>query len=659
MSPNIASYPNPHPPLSSAIFRVTKGEFQGQGETGMKRVHLIVFFAAASTCLLSAQDDPPGRVARLDYTYGSVSFRPADLDDWFPADFNRPLTTGDHVYVDTSGTAELQIGTGTLLVANRTTMDILNLDDSNAQFRLSSGTLLIRLRYLGDQDSFEVDTPNLAFTLLRAGLYRVDVNPDTNSTYVTVRAGDGELNGPDQAFTVHTGQRVQVAGGDQPSYQTFGLPPLDTLDNFSAQRAQREDQLVSARYCSRDMIGYEDLDRYGSWRSTPDYGMVWVPNGVATGWAPYHIGHWLWVDPWGWTWVDDAPWGFAPFHYGRWAYVGSYWAWVPGPVAQRPVYAPALVVWIGSGAIGGGVGWFALGPREVYVPAYQTTPAYLTRINVSNTVIVNNINITNINVTTVNYVNRAAPNAVVAVSHDAFVSARPVQSAAVAVNAQVARSAPVVAVAAVAPTRASIVPAAAPSAKVARPPAGVESKPVVAKKTPPPPPVPFAQKQAALAANAGKPLNRNQVQQIRQTQPPPVRPAVRQVQARAPAPNPPPARPNAQPQPPRTAPAAAPAAPAQAPQSAPRTIPQPQTREIAPTPQRTPPPAQPAQPREAAPASRSAPAPPQPREAAPAAQRPPTSPAQTKSAPPGGKNNPGKSNQQEKKERDTKDEDKK
>src|SRR5580704_12645037 len=102
----------------------------------MKFTHRLIFSAAAFACLLSAQDDPPGRVARLSYTYGAVSFRPGDLDDWFPADFNRPLTTGDHVYVDTSGTAELQIGTGTLLVANRTTMDILNLDDANAQFRL-------------------------------------------------------------------------------------------------------------------------------------------------------------------------------------------------------------------------------------------------------------------------------------------------------------------------------------------------------------------------------------------------------------------------------------------------------------------------------------------------------------------------------------------
>ena len=599
----------------------------------MKFTHRLIFSAAAFACLLSAQDDPPGRVARLSYTYGAVSFRPGDLDDWFPADFNRPLTTGDHVYVDTSGTAELQIGTGTLLVANRTTMDILNLDDANAQLRLSSGTLLIRLRYLGPQDSFEVDTPNLAFTLLRPGLYRIDVKSDSDSTFVTVREGDGELNGPDQAFAVHAGQQVQVAGGDQPSYQTFGLPGFDTLDNFNAQRAQRDAQLTSARYCSPDMIGYQDLDKYGSWRSTPDYGMVWTPNGVAAGWAPYHVGHWLWVDPWGWTWVDDSPWGFAPFHYGRWAYVGNAWGWIPGPVAERPVYAPALVAWVGAGSVGGGVGWFALGPREVYAPSYHTSPTYLTRINVTNTVIVNNVNITNVNVTTVNYVNRSAPNAVMAVSHDAFVNARAVQSAPIAVNAQAMRTAPVVATAAVAPTRASIVNLAN-ATKVARPPAAVESRPVVARKTPPPAPVPFAQKQAALTANAGRPLDRSQVQQIRQSQPAPARPAVRQVQARAAAPNPPPpsgqARPNAQPpQPPRPAPAATPAAPpAQAPKPAPQSTPTPQTRQA-------PPPVQPAPTREAAPAP----------------QRPASPPPQTKAAPQQEKSDKQRKSEKDKKEK--------
>jgi hypothetical protein len=594
----------------------------------------IVCGVAMFAGLLMAQGDPPGRIARMSYLYGSASFLPAGLDDWAPADYNRPLTTGDQVFVDFAGTVELHTGAAVMRLGSATALEFLNLDDSNMQVRLNEGTLIIRLRYLGDQDSVEVDTPNLAFSLLRTGEYRIDVKPDASTTIVTVRGGQGELTGPDQAFTVPAGEQVQVTGADQANYQTLGVPPRDTLDNFAFQRDQVEDQSPSARYVSREIVGFQDFDKYGAWRVTPDYGAVWVPNGTPAGWAPYHFGHWVWVDPWGWTWVDDAPWGFAPAHYGRWAYTGGYWGWVPGPIAQRPVYAPALVAWVGGGAIGGGIAWFALGPREVYVPSYQTSPAYLSRVNVSNTVIVNNINITNINITTVNYVNRGAPGAVMAVQQAAFASAKPVQSAAIVIRPEALKSITVVATASVAPTRASIVRTATPGARVAQPPAAVQNRAVVAKRTPPPPPVPFAQKQAALAANAGRPLNVNQVQQIRQKQPAAARPLVKQVQARAPTPAP--RAPAGQVNRPIPAPAAAttpkpavaPPAEAARPVQAPVTpTPAPAARPVSPPAKEAVPAARPAPPqtKEAAPIAR--PAPPPAKEAAPAARPAPPKPA--------------------------------
>ncbi len=595
----------------------------------MQLISRIVCGLALSACLLTAQGDPPGRVARVSYVYGAVSFRPGDVDDWAPVDFNRPLTTGDHLFVEFAGTAELQIGNAALRMKTSSALEFLNLDDTNVQLRLTEGSLIVRVRYLGDQDSFEVDTPNLALSLLRPGEYRIDVKPDTSTTIVTLRGGEAELTGPDQAFTVHSGEQAQVAGADQPAYQTAGAPPRDEFDTWSAGRDQRDDQSPSARYVSRQLVGYQDLDQYGSWRNTPDYGAVWVPNGTPVGWAPYHYGHWLWVDPWGWTWVDDAPWGFAPFHYGRWAYVDGYWGWVPGPVAARPVYAPALVAWVGGGAIGG-VAWFALGPREVFVPSYRTSPAYRTQVNVSNTVIVNNT--VNINVTNVRYVNREAPGAVMAVQQNAFSSAKPVQSAAILVRPEALRSASVVATSAVPPTRASVVKAAAPGVQVAQPPAALQTRPVIAKRTPPPPPVPFAQKQQALAANAGRPLDTGQVQQIRQSQPAPAQPLVRQVQARAPAPAPRTVPGQAVPSPgtpPRTfttaPPTPAPAAPratAQPPTpapAAPRAAPAPNVERPATPPPRAATPAQP--PVAPPPASREL------QRAAPAQNNPPSRPA--------------------------------
>jgi hypothetical protein len=613
----------------------------------MQLSNRILFGLAFSASLLMAQADPPGRVARISYIYGPVSFRPAGVDDWVPVDLNRPLTTGDQMFVEFAGSAELQIGSGALRMKTSTVLEFLNLDDSNVQLRLTQGSLIVRLRYLGDQDSFEVDTPNLAFSLLRTGEYRIDVKPDLSTTIVTVRAGQGELTGPNQAFTVRAGEQSQVTGADQPSYQTVGAPPPDAMDIWSEGRDQHDDQSPSARYVSRQLVGYQDLDQYGAWRNTPDYGAVWVPNGTPAGWAPYHYGHWAWVDPWGWTWVDDAPWGFAPFHYGRWAYVGGYWGWVPGPVAERPVYAPALVAWVGGGAIGGGVAWFALGPREVFVPTYHTSPVYLNRVNVTNTTIVNNVNITNVNVTNVQYVNRGAPGAVMAVQQTAFASAKPVQSASIAVRPEAIRSAPIVASAAVAPTRASVAIAAAPGARVVTPPAAAQSRPVIAKRPPPPAPVPFAQKQQALAANAGRPLDVNQVQQIRQSQPAPPRPQVRQTQVQAPAgASQTPAaqfnRPSGQAPPQRTQ--AAPIIPAPAAQ--------------APTPRAPAPPA--AAPQTPAPKTATPPPPPPaaaPREAQrPATPPPPAPAAENRPAPKSGKPAPKREEQNEKKDEKKKDE---
>jgi hypothetical protein len=502
----------------------------------MRQSNRVLLLMVSSAFLAAAQTDPPSRVGRVSYMSGDVSFRPADVEDWVVADINRPLTTGDHLWTDDGARAELHIGGAALRLNSKTAFEFLNLDDSSVQIRLAEGSLSIHLRSLDDQETYEIDTPNLAFSLLRPGDYRIDVNPDNQITRITVRTGEGEVTGGGQAFALHPREEVDVSGADTISYNVVGASQPDDWDGWCLTRDRREDQSPSARYVSRDMTGYQDLDDNGSWRQVPDYGAVWVPNAVASGWAPYHDGHWAWVEPWGWTWVDDAPWGFAPFHYGRWAYVGSYWAWVPGPMAPRPVYAPALVAWVGGANFnvavgfggGAGVAWFPLGPREVYVPGYNASPTYINRVNVTNTTIVNNVNITNVYVNKT-YINRSAPGAVTAVPQNAFQSARSVQSVAVRVDARAIQSAQVTNTAAVAPSRQSVLGKSATSGRVVQPPAAIQNRPVVAKATPPPPPVPFAQRQQALTANPGRPLDPRQVQQLRSAQPAPARPMIRQA----------------------------------------------------------------------------------------------------------------------------------
>ena len=457
--------------------------------------------------------DPPLRVARLGYLAGAVSFSPAGENDWVLATINRPLTTGDRIWADARARAEIQLGGAMIRLSANTGLSILNLDDRIAQLQLTQGALNVRVRPLGRNQVFEIDTPNLAFTLRQPGAYRIEVDPDGNATTIVVREGQGEVFGEDAAYIIDSRQPYRFTGTRLREYQYVDARGLDEFDRWSSERDRRG--AVSARYVSPYVIGYEDLDEYGSWRADRGYGDVWVPTRVESGWAPYRDGHWAWVDPWGWTWVDDAPWGFAVSHYGRWANIGGAWGWIPGPVRSRAVYAPALVAFVGGSnfqlaiSIGNvaGIAWFALGPRDVYRPSYPVSRSYFNNINTSNTTI-NTTNITNVynnvNVRNITYVNQNVPGATIAVPSAAFVQSQPVARSAVRLSREAIAKAPVTAVAAVAPVQASVRGAASEGS---RPPAEALRRPVVAKAPPPPAPVPFAAKQPALAAQPGRPLD--------------------------------------------------------------------------------------------------------------------------------------------------------
>lgn len=493
------------------------------------------------------QDDPPSRVARLGYMEGSVSFQPAGESEWVQAVANRPMTTGDKLWADKDSRAELQLGSAVIRLAANTGFSFLNLDDRTVQIQLTSGALNIRVRRLDQNDVFEIDTPNLAFSVSQPGSYRLEASEDGTYSVVSIREGGGESTGNGQTYTLHAGQRGTFSGTDSLNAEVIDIGGPDQFDNWAYNRDRRYDNSRSAQYLSHDVVGYEDLDDKGDWRDDSNYGHVWFPNQVAAGWAPYHDGHWDWIAPWGYTWVDDASWGYAPFHYGRWVTVGGRWGWVAGPVAVRAVYAPALVVFIGGGGVGfgGNVGWFPLGPREVYVPSYHVSREYVNRVNISNTT-VNNTQITNVynttiinkttNITNVTYANRNVQGAVTAVPQRAFASAQPVGRAAVAVNAQQIAAASVNARVAVAPTRESVLGAKAATANhVTAPPAAVMNRQVIAKTTPPPPPVPFAKQQQALAAHPGQPLARSEVRSLRPANVTATQPMVRQAPPGKPA----------------------------------------------------------------------------------------------------------------------------
>jgi len=468
--------------------------------------------------------DPAGRVARLNFLSGSVTFRPATLDDWAPASVNYPMSTGDHLWTDRDGRAEVHVGSTVFRLGPQTAFEFLNLDDRTVQVRLAQGSLSVHPRRLPEDQILEVDTPNSAVSIDRPGVYRVNVSEGKSS--VTVRHGAAELTAAGQAFPIHAREEAFVEGSDSPTYDVREAGPEDPFDLWSRERDRREDNLVSTRYVSSEVVGAEDLDSYGHWREVGDYGPVWVPASVEVGWAPYHNGHWAWVAPWGWTWVDDAPWGFAPFHYGRWVYVGGFWAWSPGTIVARPVYAPALVAFVagggwsasltfgGGGGVRGGIGavaWFPLGPREAYVPPYPVSPAYVQQVNVThvtninvNNFTVNNGVVTSANIQTTAYVNQSAPGAITAVPQNAFVGARPVASVAAVVPATAIGTASITsgAPAGIQAQPVSVLGHAPGSVtNVAAPPTAVINRPYVAKVAPPAAPKVFSPTLAAVTTN--------------------------------------------------------------------------------------------------------------------------------------------------------------
>ena len=486
-----------------------------------------------------AQDaDPPSRAARLSDVEGSVSLQPAGVQDWTAAPLNRPLTVGDKLWADRDARAEVDLGAAVIRIGSTTGFSFLNLDDRTAQLQVTAGTLIVRVRDMQAGDVYEVDTPNVALTLQQGGEYRVEVNDAGDTTLVKVSEGSAQASSAGQAFTLTTQQALTFVADAAPQPVSLGAP--DELDAWSAGRERALEDSPSRAYVADDVAGTADLDANGSWQSTPEYGYVWTPTTVAAGWVPYRFGHWVWVIPWGWTWVDDAPWGFAPFHYGRWVMWNSAWCWVPGPRRVRPVYAPALVAWVGApvygepGAFGPNVGWFPLAPREVYVAPYRVSPVYARNVNVTNTTIVNTTYITNVyqnNATNIRYVNNT-PAAVTAVPRDVFTSGERVGprtvrvTSALLVTAAVAAQPPPLV-----PARQSVL--GAPTTRpVARPPSALMNRPVLARTAPAPAPPPIERQVAAIQANGGRPLPRSELSRLA---PPVAAGPVRVLPSRGPA----------------------------------------------------------------------------------------------------------------------------
>jgi len=411
----------------------------------MRSIAIFIASVAFAYAQAATAQDIPSRVGRLAFTQGQVSVYQDPELGWDKAYVNTPVTSENSVWTDRGARAEVRVGGIAVRLDGETQLDVSRLDDDDFDAGVARGSINVRVRYKQSNDHITLNTAQALFILDGDGRYRLDVDEDREQARLTVFSGHAQMESSQGRIPVEAGRMIIVSGGQYGVEQAR----VEEFDRWADARDRQWIDSNTRNYVSSDMTGYEELDRYGSWSQDADYGSVWYPTQVSAGWAPYRYGHWTYVRPWGWTWIDDAAWGYAPSHYGRWVQVRNRWAWAPGyAVRERPVWAPAVVGFIGgagfSVSIAAGsaapVGWYPLAPWERYQPWYQVNNTYVTRMN--------------------HYVVDRRPRwaqgqgddwrrwnrdrAATVVNRDVFVSRRPVQNSVVRVAPEAIRSASVV-----------------------------------------------------------------------------------------------------------------------------------------------------------------------------------------------------------------------
>ena len=346
-----------------------------------------------------AQTELPTRVGRVSFVSGNLAFHMAGQSEWSAAAVNYPVATGASLWVDAGARGEIRIGPSTIDMASNTELDVAALNERVTQLNVPQGRIYFHLRRLDEGQSVEIDIPGGAVPLLQPGYYDIDAGSQDQPSRVAVFEGSARFVGSGADIAVKAGD-VAVLNGVSPVTATLEPAVADAFVEWCRSRDYDEKRLAAPYHVSPNMTGYVELDEYGRWDTAPAYGEVWYPK-VPAGWVPYTNGAWAWVEPWGWTWIDAEPWGFAPCHYGRWALIGESWGWVPGTFEPFPVYAPALVGFLGGpgvglylpGAVGPQVGWFPLAPGEVYWPSYTSDPRYIRSLNRANVAGIDSIHI--------------------------------------------------------------------------------------------------------------------------------------------------------------------------------------------------------------------------------------------------------------------------
>lgn len=254
--------------------------------TFLSRLLPVLALGLAAAAAL-AQSAPPAR-AGLTHIEGSVAFAPAGATEWSDVPARRAIARGDRLWTDKGGRAEVQLGSTAFHMDSETFFEIIALDRNSLQAGLNEGTLNARVRQRDGSDTIEITTPQLAFRAVQPGDFRIDVDPARGTTRVLVRSGAAMIYGAaGGSLRLHAGQQMAFSGRDL-RVASHSVPRDQGFDRWAAERNRIEDQALAARHAPQAVMGHQQPGANGG-----------MPN-----WVPNQHGHWEWIAPWGWTWVQ-------------------------------------------------------------------------------------------------------------------------------------------------------------------------------------------------------------------------------------------------------------------------------------------------------------------------------------------------------------------
>ncbi len=347
----------------------------------------LLFMNAGNAFGVVVDDYTPevtARVVRISFIRGDVQIRRVGDDgekqEWERAALNLPIVEGDELATGPNTVVEIQLDSSNhIRLWENAYLKFTTLRDEGVAVSLPQGTMSLRsLSFNKDKSYFEIDAPETTISIERAGMFRIDAG-DTRNSEIRVTAteeGEAKVYTKSSGFTLRNGRtaRIFIEGNYAGDYETDNVARItDEFDEWVLQRhaiiAKRLNEAYYDKYYDRDQFGAEDLNEHGEWIYTKKYGYVWKPyaNSISSyaNWSPYRYGHWRLVPYYGWTWVNDEPWGWATYHHGRWIWDGAYWVWTPYANSRwrRSWWQPAMisiVTWNGR------VIWFPLGYDDNY-----------------------------------------------------------------------------------------------------------------------------------------------------------------------------------------------------------------------------------------------------------------------------------------------------